>query len=70
VGAPPFDPKGALYHHVNSPVPDPRQWRPEMPDELYRLVMSCLGKTPEERPATAKVLSEKLLGVAAALEAA
>ncbi len=70
VGAPPFDPNGALYHHVNTPVPDPRQWRPEITDELLALMMSCLAKDPADRPASAKAVSEKLLSLAAAMQAA
>jgi tetratricopeptide (TPR) repeat protein len=68
-GVPPFDPNGALYHHVNSPPPDPRQLRPDIPDALVATVMRCLAKSPQERFGTAKLLSDALVALLPTLPA-
>jgi tetratricopeptide (TPR) repeat protein len=70
IGQPPFDPKGALYHHVSTPSPDPRVLRPEIPDRVAETVLSCLAKSKEGRPASAKVLSDTLLSMAHSIQAA
>ncbi|HEY3445036.1 MAG TPA: protein kinase [Myxococcales bacterium] len=64
-GVPPFDPNGALYHHVNSPPPDPRQVRADLPAPVVDAVMRCLAKNPQERFPSAKALSDALLALAA-----
>ena len=63
-GVPPFEPKGALYHHVHSAPPDPRQVRPGIPAALISIVMRCLAKEPADRFASAKALSDALLELA------
>ena len=68
-GSVPFDPAGALWHHVNTAIPDPRTLRPDLPASLAELVVSCLGKTPQQRPATAKALADALNGIARTLAA-
>ncbi|MBI5546689.1 MAG: protein kinase [Deltaproteobacteria bacterium] len=68
-GVPPFDPNGALYHHVNSPPPDPRQLRPELPSPLAETVLRCLAKDPRTRFPSAKALSDALLALASSLAA-
>jgi tRNA A-37 threonylcarbamoyl transferase component Bud32 len=70
VGAPPFDPNGALFHHVNSAPPDPRTFRADVPPLLAQAVLSCLAKAPSDRPASAQVLSDTLLAIAPSLKAA
>ncbi len=66
-GVPPFDPNGALYHHVNSAPPDPRQLRPGIPEPVVQTIMRCLEKTPAARFPSAKALSDALLALAATL---
>lgn len=39
--------------HFQSPVPDPRKQRPDLPLEWVKLVDTLLAKTPEERPSCA-----------------
>jgi serine/threonine protein kinase len=63
-GQPPFEPKAALFHHANTPAPDPRQLRPDLPAELAELVLACLAKDPKARPERARLLSERLLEIA------
>jgi tRNA A-37 threonylcarbamoyl transferase component Bud32/tetratricopeptide (TPR) repeat protein len=70
VGAPPFDPNGALFHHVNTAPPDPRVFRPEVPQRLAEAVLACLAKAPADRPATGKALGDTLLALAPTLRAA
>jgi len=47
--------------------PDPRTLNPHVPEDLARLVLRCLDKTPEKRPAGAAELSEGLAGIESAL---
>ncbi|MGI5862657.1 MAG: protein kinase domain-containing protein [Myxococcales bacterium] len=63
-GQPPFEPNAALFHHVNTPAPDPRALRPELPAPLAELVLSCLAKEPKDRPSSAREMSETLLEIA------
>jgi len=46
-GRPPFrgkTPAEVVRKHVNQPVPDPRQWVPDLPDDLVRLLARSLAK--------------------------
>jgi serine/threonine-protein kinase len=57
-------PMEILTNHVHAP-PSPPSSRSELPipDELDRVVLSCLAKDPAERPQTARALSERLAAV-------
>ena len=44
--------------------PDPRRLNPQVPEDLARLVLRCLDKAPEKRPAGAAELSDDLAGIA------
>lgn len=63
VGQPPF-PGGTLpqivTQHLHDEPPAPRTVREDLPEELERIVMRCLAKTPEERYADAGKLLEAL----------
>ena len=48
-GVVPFDSGEVAYHHRHTPVPDPRSLRPDLPDELARLILRLLEKNPEDR---------------------
>ncbi|HTQ39093.1 MAG TPA: serine/threonine-protein kinase [Pirellulales bacterium] len=54
-GQPPF-PEGTvlqkLLQHQGDEPPDPRQFRPELPDDLLRIMERMLAKSPEKRYAT------------------
>lgn len=39
------------FPHETVPPPDPRQFKPQIPESLAELVLSCLAKRPEDRPA-------------------
>ena len=61
-GAPPFEGKTVveiLAHHLHSTPPPPSQRRP-VPDDLERVILSCLAKDPSDRPQSAEALSESL----------
>jgi serine/threonine-protein kinase len=47
--------------------PDPRTLNPQIPEALARLVLQCLEKAPEKRPAGAAGLSAGLAGIESAL---
>jgi serine/threonine protein kinase len=40
----------------------PRELRPDLPDELERIILHAMAQTPDERPASAAELSQVLLG--------
>lgn len=46
--------------HVRDPVPPIRSRQPDVPKRLAELVEQCLAKNPEERPESARRLSERL----------
>ncbi len=66
-GCTPFNENSALYDHVNKEAPNPRSYRPLIPEPLSELVMQCLAKAPEKRPASAQLLSDALLALAPSL---
>ncbi len=62
-GAPPF--RGAssqqlLKAHLADPVPDLELLRPGLPPGLVDLINDCLAKAPDDRPATADTLVDRL----------
>jgi serine/threonine-protein kinase len=66
-GAPVFSgrtPMDMIVHHVKT-VPEPPSFRTEMkvPNELDRIVLECLAKSPGDRPASADELERRLAGV-------
>jgi serine/threonine-protein kinase len=50
-----------LMHHLKSePAPPSARTELPIPDELDQLVLSCLSKDPEDRPASARDLADRL----------
>lgn len=64
-GAPVFAGAGALelfgQHLYTAPVPPSQHAGRELPASLERLILACLAKSPDERPATAHALRAALL---------
>jgi hypothetical protein len=63
VGQPPFtgnNPAQVLVAHLSTPVPTPREHRPDLPEALEALVLSCLEKDPDNRPQSMEVLARQL----------
>ncbi len=52
------DPLDLAMMHVNSPVPSPREVRPEISRELESVILKALAKRPEDRYPTGQALSE------------
>ena len=46
--------------HIKKTPPDPRQFNPDIPADLARVILQCLEKRPELRPASMAVLREEL----------
>jgi serine/threonine-protein kinase len=69
-GTPPFSGKTVLevcaQHLHCEPVPPSERVRTSLPSELEQLILSCLAKSPEERPRDAASLRAALLPLAAA----
>lgn len=62
-GKTPFDAAdamGQLLAHVNSPLPDLRALRPELPETLVVLINDLLAKDPAARPADAREVIRRL----------
>ena len=59
-GSVPFDSGEVAYHHRHSPVPDPREIRPDLPESLSRLILRLLEKNPADRYQTAAAVLEAL----------
>ena len=59
----PFDapsPTAIAVKHIQEPPPSPREFRPELPEELDRLILRVLDKNPSARPQTAAELARAL----------
>jgi serine/threonine-protein kinase len=53
-----------LMHHAQTvPVPPSSRTEIEVPPRLDDIVLSCLAKNPDHRPASADVLSEALASI-------
>jgi serine/threonine-protein kinase len=65
-GRPPFvgEFTELLAHHLFETPPKPSQFRPVTP-EVERLILQCLEKRPEERPAGMEVLRDRLMATIA-----
>jgi serine/threonine-protein kinase len=49
--------------HLNEPPPNPRLRRPDLPEPLTQLILTCLAKSRLQRPATAADLDRLLMRV-------
>jgi serine/threonine-protein kinase len=49
--------------HLNEPPPNPRLRRPDLPETLAQLILTCLAKSRLQRPATAADLDRLLMRV-------
>lgn len=48
----PYDgetPVAVIMKHINSPLPDPRDYRPDLSEEAAQVIQRALAKNPEER---------------------
>jgi serine/threonine protein kinase/Tfp pilus assembly protein PilF len=62
-GAVPFDadtPYAVIFKHINDPLPMPRQYVPDLPDEIEALLLRSLAKDKEARYQTADQFLEAL----------
>jgi len=66
-GSPVFDEKtptaAAMAHVQKTPVPPSQRSEVPIPAELERVVLQCLAKKPEDRPLSAKELSQLLASI-------
>lgn len=53
-------PLALMLKHVQEPAMDPRSIRPDIPDGLANMILLCLSKAPESRPADGAQLLEAL----------
>jgi len=51
---------GILIAHIQGIPCDLREYRPDVPDVIANLVMQCLAKKPDQRPATGEVFIEEI----------
>jgi serine/threonine-protein kinase len=63
-GRVPFKDGDVAFHHRHTPVPDPRELVPQLPQAWADLVLRMLAKNPDDRPASAAVVAESLAPLA------
>jgi tRNA A-37 threonylcarbamoyl transferase component Bud32 len=59
----PFEDGDVLHHHRYTPAPDPRTRRPDVSAALAELILACMAKEPDKRPATAAEIAARLQGI-------
>jgi serine/threonine protein kinase len=59
----PFVEGDLTYHHRHTPPPDPREHLASIGEGMARLLLGLLAKDPEERPANAAEVGERLRGL-------
>ena len=57
------DPLKVMHMHVSAEPPRPSSLRPDLPENLERLILACLAKQPVRRPASAQDLHGALLRI-------
>lgn len=62
------DPVALIYMHINKEPEPPRSIRPDVPEEVERVVLKCLAKGPGDRYQTARELLSDLLQVQEAVQ--
>jgi serine/threonine protein kinase/Flp pilus assembly protein TadD len=65
-GRPPFEgdtPLNLAYKHRHEPPPDPREFNPEIPEPLTRVILKCLEKEKEKRYQSAPELEAELKNI-------
>ena len=62
-GGVPFDSGEIGYHHRHSPVPNPQELRPDLPEDLSQLILRLLEKDPDARIQTASGVLEALFRI-------
>jgi serine/threonine-protein kinase len=66
-GSVPFREGDVLFHHRNTPAPDPRERAQNIPDALAELIGALLEKDPARRPQMAAEIGARLAEIDAAL---
>ncbi|MBL8740144.1 MAG: protein kinase, partial [Myxococcales bacterium] len=65
-GEPPFGgetPLATAVARLTQPPPDARKVRPSLPDAFADLVLACMARKPEDRPARASLIEASLLAL-------
>ena len=65
-GVVPFRDGDVTYQHRHTPAPDPRSEVENVPPALAELVLALLEKQPDDRPASAVEVCERLLQISQA----
>jgi tRNA A-37 threonylcarbamoyl transferase component Bud32 len=56
----PFERGNILHHHRFTPVPDPREFNPDLPEAFSDVIMKCLAKNRDERYGKVTEVAEDL----------
>ncbi len=59
-GTRPFSGENVVEQQLNDPLPDPRQFKPDLPDGLVEIIERACKKLPSERYASAGEMAEAL----------
>ena len=66
-GKVPFTEGDIPFHHRHSPVPDPRERQPSVPESMAVLILNLMAKNPDARIQTAGEVASQLQRIADAL---
>lgn len=59
-GQVPFPMENPGYHHLHTKAPDARSIKPELPEEISKIIAKCLEKKPDDRYQSAEQVLEAL----------
>jgi serine/threonine-protein kinase len=59
-------PMAVLFKHASAPLPRPKDFVPDLPDEVERVLIKALAKNPDDRYASMKEMSQALENLLAA----
>ncbi|PTM60050.1 serine/threonine protein kinase [Desmospora activa DSM 45169] len=65
-GRVPFEGEEAIaiaLKHLQEPIPDPRQWNPDLPEEFSRIIHRAMAKSTDERYQSAQEMKKDLVHI-------
>lgn len=53
-------PLATILKHLNEPLPSPREWNPELSEDIELIIMKAMAKEPDDRFETAEAMTQQI----------